>query len=111
MSESSILPLKRGGPENISGHKRHAGRSANLPCGKLSRFRYNKFVPKKNLGKRKFAPFSKLSSDPEILAIQNFIQLCLVVESEKRPTADELLGHIPSHLTDLVTQGLLELTI
>jgi len=52
MSESSTLPLKRrGGLEIISCSKRHAGRSANLPCGKLSRFRYDKLVPKKNLGK------------------------------------------------------------
>lgn len=59
----------------------------------------------------KFTPFSQYSSDSEIFAIQKFIERCLVVESEKRPTADELLGHIPSHLTDLVTQSLGELSI
>jgi serine/threonine protein kinase len=58
-----------------------------------------------------FTPFSQLSSNPKVLEMQTFIELCLVVKSENRLTADELLRSIPSHLTDLVTQGLVELTI
>lgn len=42
-----------------------------------------------------FNPFSKRSENAAISVIEDFIMSCLMVDPEKRPTANDLLGKIP----------------
>ena len=52
----------------------------------------------------KFSPFPEQSSDPKILEIQDFIERCLVIQSEKRPTVKELLQTISLDFTQELSE-------
>ena len=52
----------------------------------------------------RFSPFPEQSSDPKILEIQEFIERCLVIQSEKRPTVKELLQTISLDFTQELSE-------
>ena len=48
-----------------------------------------------------FNPFSRMNKDPNIAEMQEFTCSCLIVNPEKRPTADNLLKMIPATFSQM----------